>query len=404
MKTLDDFDLKGKRVLLRIDLNSSVINKHIQNSLRFQEHAKTVKELIRKGAKVTILVHQRDKGDKEYTESMEEHAKILSKLIGKKIIYVNDLFGKKALSAIDSLKDSQVLMLKNTRSWSGEKRKLTPKEHSKTEFVQKLKPYFDLFVQDALSVCHRSHASVVGFPYALPSCVGRVLQKELENLEKVDKNLKRPFTLVLGGVKIGDYFGVMDRYMKENKIDYILTGGIVCLVAAYAKGIKLGYSEKLLKEKDLLKYGEKTKLYMNNIVIPIDFAVDFMGKREEVLTKDLPSDHPILDIGSRTIKQYSKIIKHSKTIFIKGSMGNYEKKGFEKGTKELLKDISKSRAFTLVGGGDTTTALQKYKIKNMKNISLSGGALLEYLAGKKLPGIEVLKNWDKNGSKRGNKK
>jgi phosphoglycerate kinase len=391
MKTLGNVELKGKRVLIRLDLNSSIINNHVEKSLRFTEHAKTIKELIRRGAKVVILAHQRDKGDKEYMESLEEHAKILSKLVNKKIIYVNDLFGEKAINAIKNLKDSEVLMLKNTRSWDGETKKLNQKEHAKSEFVQKLKPYFDLFVEDALSVCHRSHASVVGFPEVLPSCVGRVLEKELENLQRLDKKIKRPFSLILGGVKINDYFGIIEKYTNEKKVDYILTGGAVCLVALYAKGIKLGYHEKLLREKGILQLSGKIKPYLNKIILPVDLAIDFNGKRKEIKISDLPTNYPILDIGAKTIEQYSKIIKKSKTIFVKGSMGLFEKKGFEKGTKILLQEIAKSKAFSLIGGGDTTTAIQKYKIKNLKNISLSGGALLAYLAGKKLPGLGVLK-------------
>jgi phosphoglycerate kinase len=391
MKTLDDFKLKGKRVLIRLDLNSSIINNKVELSMRFKEHAKTIQELVKKGAKIVILAHQGKKGESEYLESLEQHAKILSKLIKKKIIYVNDLFGSEAINAINSLKDSQVLMLKNTRSLDDETKKLTPEEHSKTEFVQKLKPYFDLFVQDALSVCHRGHASVVGFAYVLPSCVGRVLQKELENIEKVNKKLKRPFTLILGGVKIEDYYGIMNRYIGGREVDYILTTGAVCLIGALAKGVKLGKEEEFLEKKDLIKEVPKLRAYLDKIEIPIDFAIDINGKRKEISIKDLPSNYPILDIGTKTIKEYGKIIKKSKTIFIKGSAGNYEKSGFEKGTKILLQEIGKSKAFSLVGGGDTTTAIEKYKIKNLKNISLSGGALLEYLAGKNLPGLEVLK-------------
>ncbi len=391
MRTLDDVELKGKRILIRLDLNSSIINNHVEKSLRFTEHAKTIKELVKRKARIVILAHQRDKGDKEYTESLEEHAKILSKLINKKIIYVNDLFGEKAINAIKNLKNSDVLMLKNTRSWNGETKKLTPKQHSRSELVQKLSPYFDLFVEDALSVCHRSHASIVGFPEVLPSYVGRVLQKELENLNKLDKKIKRPFALILAGIKINDYFDIIEKYTKEKKVDYILTGGAICLIALYAKGIKLGFHEKILREKRFLKLSEKIKSYLNKMILPVDLAIDFNGKRKEIKISDLPTNYPILDIGTKTIEQYSDIIKKSKTIFVKGSIGLYEKKGFEKGTKILLKQIAKSKAFSLIGGGDTTTAIQKYKIKNLKNISLSGGALLAYLAGKKLPGLEVLK-------------
>jgi len=391
MKTLDDFKLKGKRVLIRLDLNSSIINNKVELSMRFKEHAKTIIELVKKQAKIIILAHQGKKGEKEYLDSLEQHSQVLSKLIKKDIIYVNDLFGNEAINAIKNLKDSQVLMLKNTRSLDDETKNLTPEEHSKTEFIQKLSPYFDLFIQDALSVCHRSHASVVGFAYILPSCSGRVLEKELKNLEKVSNKIQRPFTLILGGLKLDDYYGILDRYTGNKEVDYILTTGAVCLIGTLAKGIKLGKEEEFLEKKDLIKQVPKLRAYLDKIELPVDFAIDINGKRKDISIKKLPSDYLILDIGIKTLKQYIKIIKKSKTIFIKGSSGNYEKPGFEKGTKVLLEEISKNKGFSLVGGGDTTTAIQKYKIKNLKNISLSGGALLEYLAGKPLPGIEVLK-------------
>lgn len=390
MKTLNDFKLKGKRVLIRLDLNSSIIKNKVELSMRFKEHAKTIIELVKKQAKIVILAHQGKKGEKEYLESLEQHAKILSKLIKKKVIYTNDLFGDKAINSINSLKNSEVLLLKNTRSWDGETQKLTPEEHSKSELVQRLSPYFDLFIQDALSVCHRSHASVVGFAYILPSCVGRVLQKELENLEKVNGKLKRPFTLILGGLKLEDYYGIMRKYIGSKQVDNILTTGAVSLIGELAKGTKLGKQEEFLEKKDLIKEIPNLRAYLDKIELPIDYAINVKNKRKEILVKDLPSNYAILDIGTKTIKNYVKIIKKSKTIFIKGSSGNYEKKGFEKGTKVILQEIGKTKAFSLIGGGDTTTAIQKYKIKNLKNISLSGGALLEYLANKKLPGIEVL--------------
>lgn len=392
MRTLNNLELRGKRVLIRVDLNSSIINKKVENSLRFIEHSKTIKELIKKRAKIVILAHQGKKGEKDYLESLEQHSKILSKLIKKKVNYVDDLFGENSINSIKKMREGEVIMLKNTRSWDGEIEKLNPKEHSNSEFVKKLSPYFDIFIQDALSVCHRSHASVVGFPYLLPSYIGRVLEKELNNLKKIDKEIKRPFTLILGGIKLEDYFGILERYTKEKKVDYILTGGALCILATFSLGIKLGKEEEFLEKKDLLKYSEKIKEYLNKLELPEDYAIEINGKRKEISVKELPSNFLILDIGSKTIKRYSEIIKKSNTIFIKGSIGNYEKKGFEKGTKTILNEISKSKAFSLIGGGDTTTAIKKYKIKNLKNISLSGGALLEYLAGKNLPGLEVLKD------------
>jgi len=390
MKTLDDFNLREKTVLIRVDLNSSIIQNKVQNSLRFKEHSKTLKELSEKKAKTVVLAHQGRKGKTDYLESLEQHSKILSKITKKNIIYINDLFGKKAIDSIKNLKKGDILLLKNTRSCNSETKNLSPKKHSQGKFVKTLKPYFDLFIQDALSICHRSHASAVGFPYVMPSCAGRVLQKELEGIEKIKNKTQKPFTLILGGKKIQEHLGIIKKYTKNNKADNILTTGILSLITYRLNNINLGLENQTINKqyKPLIS---KLKPYKNKLILPLDFAIDINGKRKEISMNDLPTNYKIPDIGTKTIKKYKKIINNSKTIFLKGSPGNYEKKGFEKATQILLKEIVKSKAFSLAAGGDTLTAIEKFKIKGFSHISLSGGALLDYLAEKKLPGLEVLK-------------
>lgn len=387
MKTLKNIDLRGKRILIRLDLNSSIIDKKVQDSLRFKRHSKTLKKLSKKQAKIVILAHQGKRTKPNYLDSLDQHSKILSKHLNKKVIYVNDLFGKKAIQKIKNLQNGQILLLKNTRSYENETKNLTPKKHSESEFVKTLSPFFDLFIQDAFSVCHRNHASIVGFPYRLPSYPGDVLNSELKAINKIDKEIKKPFTLILGGKKVKDYLDIIRRYSKQKKADYILTTGVPSLIACKLKGIKLGKEDELLKEQKTLM--KKLAPYKSKLITPTDFAYESNKKRKEIKTKDLPINKPLLDIGSETIKEYSKIIKKSKTIFIKGTAGFYEKKGFEKGTKMLFKQIRKSSGFSLSGGGDTLTALKK--TKGIDHISLSGGALLKYLANKKLPGLKVLK-------------
>ena len=389
MKTLDDFYLKEKRVLVRVDLNASIINGRVQSSLRFKEHAKTIKELSRKGVKVVILAHQGKKGKKDYLESLKQHSEILSRLMDKKVKYVDDLFGKVAIKSIQEMKRGDIILLKNVRSWNGETENLSSVKHSKSRFVQNLKNYFDLFVQDALSVCHRSHASIVGFAKVLPCCAGRVLENELREIKKIKIKIKKPFILILGGRKTEDYIELIKKYVNERKVDSILTTGFLSFLGCISKGVNFGLKNKILSEE--LKLISKLKKFQNKFVYPVDFAVDVSGKRKELKIEEFPSEYDILDIGSETIKEYAKIIKNAKTIFVKGSPGNYEKKNFEKGTKMILQEVGKSKGFSLVGGGDTLTAVDKYKIKGINHISLSGGALLKYLGGEKLPGLEVLK-------------
>ncbi len=392
LKTLDDVELKGKKVIIRVDLNASIINGKVQKGPRFRRHAATIKEIVSKGAKVVVLAHQKRRENPGYRESLEEHAQILANLMKKKVHYVNDLFGKEAIKAIQEMKPKEIILLKNTRSYKEEAIKKSPHRHSKCEFVKKIAPLCDIFVQDALSVCHRSHASVVGFPEVMPSYVGRVLQKELASIEKANKNIERPLTLILGGAKIGDYFGLIKRYIEEEKVDYILTTGVLSLVAMAVKGINMGKQNKILKEQGLLKTSKEIERYLYKFSFPKDFAVEFKGKREEISIEDLPTDYALLDIGKATIEKYKNIINKSKTIFVKGSAGNYEREGFDLGTKQILKEVGKSKAFSIAGGGETTTAVERYKISGINHISLSGGALLQALSGEKLPGVEVLRN------------
>lgn len=392
MNTLNNVNLKGKKVLIRVDLNASIIDKKVQKGPRFRRHSATIKELIQKGAKVIVLAHQKRRDNPEYRESLEEHAQILADLIGKKVHYVHDLFGKEAIDAIKNMKPKEIILLKNTRSYKEETAKKSPHRHSKCEFVKKIAPLCDIFVQDALSVCHRSHASVVGFPEVMPSYVGRVLEKELASIEKANKKLERPLTLILGGAKIGDYFGLIKRYIEEEKVDYILTTGVLSLVAMAVKGVNMGKQNKILQEQGLLKTSKEVEQYLYKFSFPKDFAVEFKGKREEIAVEDLPTDYPLLDIGQATIEKYKNIIKKSKTIFVKGSAGNYEREGFDSGTKQILTEVGKSKAFSIAGGGETTTAVERYKISGISHISLSGGALLQALSGEELPGVEILKN------------
>jgi phosphoglycerate kinase len=389
MKTLNDFELGGKRILIRVDLNASIINGKVQSSLRFSEHAKTIKELSSKRAKVVILAHQGKLGGRDYLESLEEHSKILSRLIGRRVKYVDDLFGKKAIEEISEMKEGEVILLKNVRSWKGETENLSAVKHSRGMLVQGLKNYFDLFVQDALSVCHRSHASIVGFVKVLPCCAGRVLENELGSIENIDGKIKKPFVLILGGRKTEDYLQVMKKYVDSGKVESILTTGFLSLLGCISSGVDFGFKNKALGDE--LKLISKLKRFESKFILPKDFAVSVESKRKELKLGEFPSKYDVLDIGNETIKEYAKIIKNAKTIFVKGSAGNYEKRGFEKGTKMILEEVGKNNGFSLVGGGDTLTAVEKYKIKGISHTSLSGGALLKYLGGEKLPGLEVLK-------------
>jgi phosphoglycerate kinase len=398
--TLEDFNLEGKTVLLRADLNSpyNKEEKRIEDCERIREHAKTIQFLIKKKAKVVILAHQGRKGDEDFT-SLEQHAELLSKHVGKKVKFVNDVIGEKAVNEIKNLKEGEALLLDNVRLLDEETQEKSPEEHSKGKLVQTLAPLADFFVQDAFSASHRSHASIVGFSPVLPTIAGKVMERELKSVEKALEALGIN-VFILGGAKPDDCLDIMEFLFKNKPecIEKVLTCGTVGEIFLVAKGYSLGIPTlKFFEQKGFMKLIPQARRLLENyeleIEIPTDVAFEENGERKEINLKELPAESLILDIGSETIQRYLEILRSARTIVVKGPAGVYEKKGFEIGTKEILEAVADSKAFTLIGGGDTGLAIEKLGIEKEKfsYISLGGGALITYLSGKPMPGIEALK-------------
>ncbi|MEM0480805.1 MAG: phosphoglycerate kinase [Candidatus Aenigmatarchaeota archaeon] len=394
---IDDFELKNKTVTIRVDLNSDVINGKVEKNERFEKHAKSIRELIEIGAKVIILAHQSRKGEPDFI-SLEQHAEILEKEVGYKIKFVNEVIGNNAKKAIEELKFGEALLLDNVRFLEDEDVEKSFEEHSNSKIVQFLKNYIDYYILDAFSVSHRSHASIVGFAKVRPMIAGRVLEKEIESI----KNALKPLginTWLIGGAKIDDVIPILEHMLKNRpeSIEKVLSGGLLANLFLLAKGYEIGSkSKEILEKKGLIKLLDKAKELLSSfykeIVIPMDVAIEENGKRKEVEIEKIPKDALILDIGSKTIEEYKRILKESRSVIIKGPMGMFEKSGFEKGTKELLEFIAKIDLYSLVGGGDTSVAIEKLGIpKNFNHISIGGGALLNFLAGKPMPGLEALK-------------
>ena len=240
--TLDDVALEGKTVLVRVDFNSPVDpeTKKILDYTRIKRHGETtIKELAEKGAKVVVLAHQGRKGDPDFIP-LKQHAEILGKVLGKPVKYVDDVFGEKAKNAIKSLKNGEILVLENVRTFDGETKKGTPEEHAETEFVKNLAPLADLFVNDAFAAAHRAHVSIVGFTAVLPSAAGRIMERELKSLSRVLENPEKPCVFVLGGAKADDSLEISRYVLSNNIADYVLTGGVVGHVFLAAKGVNLG--------------------------------------------------------------------------------------------------------------------------------------------------------------------
>ncbi len=370
-KTLSNFNLKNKRVLLRLDLNTEIIKGKAQLSERMKAHLETLKELKKNGAKTVILAHQARPGESDFI-SLKQH----SKLIGVK--FVPDILGKKAIKAIIQLNPGEVLLLENIRSL---KEEFAHPENN--DLINILVPLFDLYINDAFSVSHREQISITGFPKYLPSGIGRVMEKEINSLEKI--NLE-DCLFILGGTKPKENIPILAKH--EN----ILTTGVFGQLCTIAKGKNLGAQNKFLKKK-IKEFVPILKPLVSKAITPLDFALKVNGKRKELSLEEFPSNYEIFDIGKKTQELYIEKIKNAKSIFMKGVAGYCEEKQFCEGTKVILQAIADSKAFSLVGGGHTTQAIEKLKINknNFGYISLSGGALDEYVSGKKLPGLEVLK-------------
>ncbi len=396
--TLDDVKVKDKVVLVRVDFNSEIDpeTKKVTSDVRIRAHAETtITELAEKGAKVVVLAHQGRKGDPDFIP-LKQHAEILGKILKCPVQFVDDVYGEKAKKAIKNLKGGEILVLDNVRGFDGETKNGTPEEHAKTELVQNLAPLADLFVNDAFAAAHRGHVSIIGFTAVLPSAAGRIMERELKSLSKALDKPEKPCLFVMGGAKADDSLEI-SKYVLSNSIaDVVLTGGVTSQVFLAAKGYKLGEKNMAFLEKKGLTglipgIKELMKKYPKGIVTPEDLALDVNGKRKEISLDKLPTEYSIFDIGTKTIKNYGKLAASAKSIVLSGPMGVYENKEFAAGTKKVFEAIAKSKAFSLAGGGHTISALQEFGLSDkISYVSTAGGALIEFLMGKKLPGVVAL--------------
>ncbi len=394
--TIDDVQPSNKTLLVRVDLNSSIgEDGKIEKSDRFVAHAITIAELAKKGAKVVVISHQGRPGDEEF-RSLREHAELLSQEIGQQVHFVQDVFGPTAIEKIKTLHSGEVLLLENLRLLSEEVLERDSKTASKSLHVQKLAGCVDLFVNDAFSVSHRSQASMVGFNALLPSIAGRVMEREISAVQRLLER-ENGAVFLLGGVKFKEVISLVSYLCKTGKAKKILLGGAAALLFLRAKGIALGNAtEDKLAELDAAEFISQAKELMKNygdvIATPVDIAANLDGKRKEYSVVDLPVSSEILDIGTKTAAGYCEFIRGADVVFAKGSSGEFEKREFSLSTREVCKALTETKAFTVLGGGSLLTAFDQFKLDKTKlsHISLSGGALLESLSGKKLPGVEAL--------------
>jgi len=406
INTIDDFDIKGKTVLCRIDINEPVDKKtgEIKDITRIKGCAGTIRELSDKGAKVVLLAHQGSDIEYKNFYTTEHHAPELEKCVGKPVQFIDDVCGPEARKRIMALSDGDILLLDNVRFVAEEqtlfekKLKLTHAEQADTLLVRKLAPLADLYLCDAFAAAHRDQPSLCGFEEVLPSAMGRLFEKEYVIVSGIMAAPERPCTFVLGGAKIADAFTMMTAVLENGAADQVLLGGLAGNIMLAAAGeeigsgssefiVKSGYEEYIKKGKDTLeKYGEK-------IMMPKDLAYVRDGKRMEAETGSVPADITSTDIGRKTAEEYGKMIRGSKTVFVNGPMGVFEEEITEYGTKSVWNALADTSAFTVIGGGDSITATKKYgKTDDISYICTGGGSLIRFLSGEELPVVRALRH------------
>ena len=388
-KTVRDLDVAGKKVLVRVDFNVPLNDKgEITDDTRITASLPTIQYLLEQKAAVILMAHRgRPKGQVKPELSLAPVAKHLGKLLGKKILFAPDCVGEAAQAAASKLKPGHILLLENLRFHKEE-------EKNDMEFAEKLASLADLYVNDGFGVSHRAHASVEGVTHFLPAAAGFLLEKEIQYVGQAVTNPLHPFVAIIGGAKVSDKIGVISNLL--DKVDTLLIGGGMANTFLAAQGYKMGKSlveeDKLDLAKELLAKAKKNKVNMllpTDLVMAAAFAPDAEHVTEKV--KNLNQAYMALDIGAETSKAYAEALADAKMIVWNGPMGVFEMDAFCKGTEAVAKAVAKSRATSIVGGGDSVAAIEKLGLaKRITHISTGGGASLEYLEGKVLPGVAAL--------------
>ncbi|WP_117368355.1 phosphoglycerate kinase [Natrarchaeobaculum sulfurireducens] len=399
--TLDDLDVEGTTVGVRVDVNSPIDDDGtLADDARLRAHVDTLAELIERGGRVAVLAHQGRPGGDEFV-SLESHADRLSELLGQPVGYVDATFSDAAREAVRSLENGECVVLENTRFYSEEYMEFEPERAAQTHLVTGLAPVLDAYVNDAFAAAHRSQPSLVGFPTVVPGYAGRVLESELDVLGTIEET-PEPRVYVLGGAKVPDSIDVAWSILEKGLADHVLTAGVVGNVFLIADGVDLGdassdfiydqgYWDEIDRAADLLDaYGDR-------IALPRDVAVSRDGNRHVLGVNALPprGDEAAMDIGDLTLEYYQRILDDAGTVILNGPAGVFEQSEFERGTRELYSAATDAPT-SIVGGGDTASALRRLGIEGFSHVSTGGGAALRMLTAEPLPAVTVLENGHRN--------
>lgn len=389
-KTLGDIELSGKKVLVRVDFNVPMKNGVITDDTRIKAALPTIEYLKQQKSRIILISHLgRPKGKINEAYSLIPVAKKLGELLGEEIFFSQAIIGDEAEKAVTDLKPGQILLLENVRFLPGE-------EKNDPETARALAAMGDVFVNDAFGTAHRAHASTAGIASFLPAVAGFLLEKEIQIMGKALKEPEAPFVAILGGAKVSDKIGVIENLL--NKVDHLIIGGGMANTFLKAQGYSVGKSlletDKLDLAKKLLEEANKKNVRMH---LPVDVIIapslDAPEKSEEIILQEMPDDQMILDIGSKTAADYAEIVKTAKTVIWNGPMGVFEITAFAKGTEMVAKAMAEVEGVTIIGGGDSVAAAEKMGVGGkVTHISTGGGASLEFLEGRELPGVEALLN------------
>ncbi|KOF10054.1 phosphoglycerate kinase [Planococcus glaciei] len=386
--TMKDVDLNGKRVFCRVDFNVPMSEGKVTDDTRIRAAVPTIEYLVENGAKVILASHLgRPKGTVNEDMRLAAAGAKLSELLHKEVKSLDESIGPKVEQEIASMNDGDIVLLENVRFHPGE-------EKNDEELAKAFAALADVFVNDAFGAAHRAHASTAGIAKHLPSVSGLLLEKELDVLGKALSDPERPFTAIIGGAKVKDKIGVIDHLL--DKVDNLLIGGGLSYTFTKAQGHEIGTSlleeDKIELAQSFIKKAEEkgVKLYLPvDVVVTKEFSND--TKTKVVAIDGIPSDWMGLDIGPKTVELYSDVIMNSKLIIWNGPMGVFEMSSFENGTKSVAQAMAKTEAYTVIGGGDSAAAVEQFGVADqMDHISTGGGASLEFMEGKELPGVTAL--------------
>jgi len=390
-KTVKDVDVEGKRVLVRVDFNVPLAEGAVADDTRVRAALPTLRYLVDHGARVIIMSHLgRPKGEPDPQYSLRPVRSVLQRLLGRNVVFVDDIVGREAHEAVDRMVDGEILMLENVRFHPGEKA-------NDPAFAAGLASLGDLYVNDAFGAAHRAHASTVGLASHLPAYAGLLLAREVETLTGMLANPERPFVAILGGSKVSDKFGVIERLL--DVVDTLVIGGGMCFTLLVAKGVDVGRSlveeEWVEPAKEMLATAKERGV---ELLLPVDFVVaaDIVEDAETAIVgrEEIAADMMGLDIGPTSVELFKEAISSARTIFWNGPMGVFEMEPFEGGTREVAAAVARNnRAVSVIGGGDSVAALRKFGLEERVTfVSTGGGASMKLLEGASLPGVDALQD------------